>query len=270
MTFFDGGSDDVPPDHGAPAVIGLQRPAAAQDADSFALLRRIGYVDGELGDLLVPRDLPTFRTDLTSVPSVFAWLVPRVGRHLPAALLHDGLVGPPDDPTYVSVEGHVVDRVQADRVFRDAMATSGVPLIRRWLVWSAVTLATMTWGDVPGRWRRWYQVVPAATLGSIVVLGWCATWDLLDVDAWWAPGVWWIPEGSWPVELAWGAAGAVVVPVLLSVLWGRFYSAGVVLSVGLALLLHVTVAVAALTLLYQVLERVVAAVVPRPPDQRRE
>ena len=47
-----------------------------------------------------PGGLPT---DLTSVPWLFTWLVPKTGAHLPAALLHDGLVGDHDDPpSYLS------------------------------------------------------------------------------------------------------------------------------------------------------------------------
>jgi Flp pilus assembly protein TadB len=65
---------------------------ARGDQEVFALFRRIGYADRHLGDLVVPADVGTFTTDLTSVPSVFAWLVPRTGRHLPAALVHDVLI----------------------------------------------------------------------------------------------------------------------------------------------------------------------------------
>ncbi len=66
--------------------------------------RRIAYRDRHLGELLVPRVTRTFRTDLTSVPALFTWLVPKTGLHLPATLLHDGLIHPPDDVTYVSTE----------------------------------------------------------------------------------------------------------------------------------------------------------------------
>ncbi len=61
--------------------------------------------------------------------------MPRTGAHLPAALVHDALVGQRDDgaASYVSTQGHVVDRVEADRVFRDAMADTGTGVVRRWL-----------------------------------------------------------------------------------------------------------------------------------------
>ena len=56
-----------------------------------------------------------FTTDLASVPMLFTWLVPKSGAHLPAALLHDGLVGGAahDPASYVSTEGHVVARDEA-------------------------------------------------------------------------------------------------------------------------------------------------------------
>lgn len=234
--FYDGGTEEEPPDPGAPPRIVLERRIEG-DREEFVMLRRLGYSDRHLGELLVPADPGRFTTDLTSVPSVFTWLVPRTGRHLPAALVHDELVDR-------------IDRVEADRVFRDAMADTGTGVVRRWLAWSAVTLATL-WVAPPSGWLR---VVPPATLLLVAWLGWCATWDLLDRDAPLAPRVPWIPEAAWPVELLSGAAGAVVVPLLLALLWGRFAVAGAVLGVGLAALLHVTAAVAALTLVYRAVE----------------
>lgn len=64
-------------------------------------------------------------------------------------------------------------------------------------------------------------------------------------------------DRPWWVELVTGAIGAVVVPLLLGLLWGRFRAAGMIAGVALALLLHVTIAVAALTAAYQLAERVV-------------
>ena len=62
--------------------------------DSWYLERRLGYRDKELGDIVVPRNKATFTTDLTSVPQMFTWLVPRTGTHLAAALVHDALTPP--------------------------------------------------------------------------------------------------------------------------------------------------------------------------------
>lgn len=266
--FYDGGlpsSAEVPgapPDPGADPRIVLER-HARDGLETFAMLRRLAYVDRHLGELLVPADPAAFRTDLTSVPALFTWLVPRTGAHLPAALLHDGLVaGGPDEPvSYVSTDGHVVDRVTADRVFRDAMADTGTGVVRRWIVWTAVTAATLVLGrGVPwGPARTWrYRAVVGLTVAVVLLLGYGATADLFDV-AW--PGavdVWWMPEGPWWRELAGGAAGALLVPVPLGLLWGRFAVAGVLAGVLLAALLHVTAALLVVVGAYQLLERVVA------------
>nr|WP_257910888.1 DUF1353 domain-containing protein [Janibacter limosus] len=112
------------------------------DVDEFHMGRRLAYRDRELGQLLVPVDMTTFSTDLTSVPSIFLWLVPRLGRHLPAALLHDGLVS----GSFTAAPGVTIDRERADLVFRAAMADTGTGLIRRWLMWTAVTLGTIFQG----------------------------------------------------------------------------------------------------------------------------
>jgi hypothetical protein len=258
--FYDGGLDadadhaGVPPDPEADPRIVLAR-VTDTGREQFAMERWIGYRDRHLGELLVPRVTATFRTDLTSVPALFTWLVPKTGLHLPATLLHDGLIHPPDDVTYVSTEGHVVLRAEADRVLRDAMADAGTALIRRWLVWSAVATATMLSGAGTG-WsratRRYYRAIAALTVLVITVLGIGATLDLFDVGG--APELPWMGDRSWYVELAGGLAGAFVVPLVLSLLWGPFRIAGAVVGVTLAVLLHVTVALLGLTVLSRGLE----------------
>lgn len=265
--FYDGGVDgsdgqpEIPPNPGSDAQIELIRITTAHGGEEWAMMRRIAYLDRHLGELLVPRATESFRTDLTSVPAVFTWLVPRTGRHLPATLVHDGLVHPPDDVTYVSTEGHVVLRVEADRVLRDALADTGTGLIRRWLIWSAVTAATMLSGAGTG-WsasRTWrYRASVALTVVVVAVLGVLATLDLFDAAAGPLPSLPWMGDRSWPVELAGGLAGAIVVPLVLALAWGRFRIAGAVIGVALAVMLHVTVVLIGLTLLYQGLERLVA------------
>ena len=145
--FYDGGvlavGDRIglPPDPGADPRIVLER-HLEDDLEIFSLERRIAYRDRHLGEILVPAS-PDFRTDLTSTPALFTWLVPKTGAHLPAALVHDALVAGGGDPSYDSTEGHDIDRVEADRVFRDAMADTGTGVVRRWIVWAAVTTATI-------------------------------------------------------------------------------------------------------------------------------
>jgi hypothetical protein len=221
--FYDGGTlptaagPGEPPDPGSDPRIVLER-HSEEGVETFALERRLAYRDRHLGELLVPADAD-FRTDLTSVPTLFTWLVPKTGAHLPAALLHDALVAGRDDPaSYVSTEGHVVDRVEADRVFRDAMADTGTGVVRRWLVWTAVTLATMiAREDTSPRAgvRTYYRWIVIASLAVIGALGYLATVDLFDAS-WW-PGIDlpWMGDRSFLVELVTGVAGAIVVPIVI-------------------------------------------------------
>lgn len=254
--FHDGGTASEPPDREADPRIVLER-LTDSGAEEFRLERRIGYDDRELGELLVPAD-DDFRTDLTSVPWLFTWLVPRTGAHLPAALLHDGLVGGADGPaSYTSIEGHVVHRDVADRVFRDAMADTGTGPVRRWLVWTAVATATIFVGSEGfGRAQAVaYRVAAATTIVLVVLVGTLATLDLVDAGV----ELPWMGDRPWWSELVGGAAGAVAIPILLGLTWGRFRVAGAVLGVLLALLLHVTVALLLLTGLYQAAERLARA-----------
>ena len=179
--FYDGGAPGEPADRGSPPRIVLERHDES-GVENFSLTRTLGYDDRELGELLVPARAD-FRTDLTSVPWLFTWLVPRTGAHLPAALLHDGLVGGRDGPSsYLSVEGHDVVRDEADRVFRDAMADTGTSVVRRWLVWTAVATATIFLGShswSPALWWG-YRLAAAASIGGVLSLGSLATLDLVD------------------------------------------------------------------------------------------
>ena len=261
--FYDGGTlptaagPGEPPDPGSDPRIVLER-HSEEGVETFALERRLAYRDRHLGELLVPADAD-FRTDLTSVPALFTWLVPKTGAHLPAALLHDALVAGRGDPaSYVSTEGHEVDRVEADRVFRDAMADTGTGVIRRWIVWSAVTVATIFVGRaVP--WsplKHWsYRVAAGVTIAAIVYLGYSATGDLFDVSWVGAVDVPWMGDRPWWAELAGGFAGAIVLPLALSLLWGRLRMAGAIAGVMLAVLLHVTVGLAVIGASYLALER---------------
>lgn len=259
--FYDGGRLSAPgvpaepPDPSQDARIVLER--HVEDAlDTFTLGRRLAYLDRHLGELLVPASAD-FRTDLTSTPWLFTWLVPKTGAHLPAALLHDGLVGGGDGEgaSYESAEGHRVDRVTADRVFRDAMADTGTGVVQRWIVWSGVTLATIfAPGGLRGPAAWWHRAAAAVTIAVIACLGYWATADLFDADWPLTLGVPWMPEGSFVEALLGGLAGAIVIPFLLGITWGRFARAGIVGGIVLATLLHVTLGLLVISLAYRAVE----------------
>jgi hypothetical protein len=260
--FYDGGvlaiGDRIglPPDPGADPRIVLER-HLEDGLETFSLERRIAYRDRHLGEILVPAS-PDFRTDLTSTPALFTWLVPKTGAHLPAALAHDALVAGGGDPSYTSTDGHDINRVEADRVFRDAMADTGTGVVRRWIVWAAVAAATIfVKGGLP--WTpllNWlHRIGAGASIAVIVYLGYSATGDLFDLDWPLAAAVPWMGERVWWLETLGGLAGAIVIPLALSLLWGRFMMAGVIGCVTLAVLLHVTVGLAVIAATYVSLER---------------
>lgn len=227
----------------------LRLELASHDGTRFRLLRRIGYRDPRHPrpfEVPAPGDLQAFLTDLVSVPWFFTWLVPKTGVHLPAAVLHDALVGTPaTGPTYT---GPRVDRREADRIFRDAMLDAGAGPVRAWLAWTAVTLPTAWWSLRP-RWL--WRLRVAGFFGAIVVLGVLATLDLLDV----VDVLPWMGERPWWAELTLGALAAVVIPLLLALTWGPLWAAAAIGGVALALLLHVTAAVVLVYGVYALAER---------------
>ena len=249
--FYDPGAGP-----GSEIVVALER-VPGKGAEEWYLTHKIAYRDREFEkngepDIVVPRDQHDFRTDLTSVPQFMTWLVGRTGVHLPAALIHDALTEP-----FLGRDGDgkirkdwigpaEITQLQADRIFRDAMADLGTPVIRRWLVWSAVTMPT-----------AWSVSKVRAALGylgllGIVVLGWFATLDLFDKGAW-LP--WMGDDMPWGWELLSGAAMAVIVPIVLCVVWPQgTRKAGMITGIALAALIHVTVAVGAVTFAYHVAE----------------
>lgn len=173
------------------------------DAKTFRLAQPFRYDDGTRR-INVPEDDVT---DLASVPRFLTWLIPRYGRHTLAALVHDHLQDVED-----------VTSEEADLIFRDSMGDIGVPLSRRWLMWSAVGLRTE---KNHGGWRLvraigWAVVFAAAAL----VLSGALVWGALT---------------------GWGELGAAVVAVagvmaaalVLSVVWGRLWRLGALTALGL-------------------------------------
>lgn len=274
--FTNGDWPGPPPDSQwpdqAPAVL-LRRVLVTQERwgrerqrEEFELLRPIRYaarIGARRVTITVPQPDGRFTTDLTSVPTWFTWLVPKSGEHLPAALIHDGLVPDRGGPqTYTTSDGEPVDRIDADQVFRDAMRDTHVGMIRRWLVWAAVTTASLAVGPRavwPWSCRLYYWGVLLLTFAGITYLGTAATLDLVDRDLAWLPGAWmgdlpWMEEGRWWHEAAQGLAGAVVIPLATAVLWGKYFRAGAVAGIALATLFHVTLAVGLVALGYQAAE----------------
>ena len=99
-----------------------------------------------------------FRTDFASVPRVVTWLFPRFGAYTLAAILHDWLVTE-------GLRTGVVTSRQADGIFRRVMRESGVPVLRRWLMWAGVR-----WGALANERRRsgWLISAPGVLVISVL------------------------------------------------------------------------------------------------------
>lgn len=155
------------------------------------------------------------RSDLASIPDVVGWFARRHGRHTPAALVHDLLIVErrplaPDEPAGPDEryppgfpEAWKVAPEMADLLFRRMLLDSGVPPVRAYLMWAAVTLRTRM---KTGR-RRLASVVAwlaLALAGTVLLVASVA-------QGWWAATV-----------------VALVAPVPAAALWGRQFRAGVI------------------------------------------
>lgn len=184
----------------------------SDDTGDYRLEERFGYRDQHGTVFLVPTDLTSFTTDLASVPLLAAWLVPRDGRHAPAAILHDALVQGDSTPV-------VADREDADAIFRDAMRLLGVRFLRRWMMWAAVSMLTM-FKTATTSVRRIRTGVLAGICIALLAIGFCSVWDLFDVPMF--SVLPWLDDRALGAELVNGAVAAgvcaAVVPLLF---WPR-------------------------------------------------
>lgn len=191
--------------------------------------------------ITVPENEDRRRTDLASVPGFLLWLVPRYGAHTLAALVHDQLV-----------HG---DRPEADEIFRDALGELEVPLIRRWFMWAAVSLATMV--DTKGLER-----LRVIVWGVLVVLASLTFWQSRFAELGeWKPWSFLIFGQGWWWDLAIIAAASVI---FLPRIW-----LGLVAGAGVWFIFVATVFVLATLLAYVVLEWLAERVWPRRGDAKK-
>jgi hypothetical protein len=217
------------------------------EREQYRLHRAVSYHD-DVTDrtFTVPpgSEFGDFETDLASVPQLFTWLVPKSGTHLAAALVHDHLVDL--DPERFGDEVGV-DRHEADRIFRDGMGDLGVGFVRRWLMWTAVSIKTI---QKRGTWLQ--RLGTFGSLLLIAALGALATANLFTERTL----VPWMGSRGWAAEVALGLAGAVVIPIVTGlVLWAPIRIAGVIAGIALALMLHATALLFLTYLAYSWVER---------------
>jgi hypothetical protein len=113
-------------------------------------------------------------TDLASVPPLLWWLIASYGLHTRAALFHDHFVDhPPKGKT----------RKDVDTLFRNALRESEVRWLRRWLMWTAVSLRT-----------RFGRVGLVVILLHLTLLTFVTLFWLFGHRPWWPLG--WMPASS--------------------------------------------------------------------------
>lgn len=175
-------------------------------------------------------------TDLASIPRFMRWFENPYGKHSLAALIHDELI------TDEVNGGRLGSDTLSDRFFREMMRASGVPWLKRWIMWSAVALRTRF---AAGGLRRWSVVTWVAL--SVVGLGGA----LAAVGAWvldW-------PTPLAPVQLLGIAA---VLPIVAAGLWGEQWAASLVFAVTAFWLVPAAAIAGAGWLVYLALERLAA------------
>jgi hypothetical protein len=93
-------------------------------SDMVVIQKQLVYRSSRSGIFKVNRG---FISDLASIPKGARWLISKVEKHSAAAVIHDAL--------YVY---HPLSKEDADDVFLEAMAVSGVPLWKRVIMYLAV------------------------------------------------------------------------------------------------------------------------------------
>lgn len=102
-----------------------------------------------------------FLTDFASVPRLVAWLLPRAGKSVGPAVVHD-VCWRKEAPA-----GHITYR-EADGILRQALRVSGVPFTQRWVAWTAVR-----WSSLFTRkngYRGWWRDAPLVLLWTLIAL----------------------------------------------------------------------------------------------------
>lgn len=131
---------------------------------SFVLTEDLVY-EGRDQTFTVPAG---FVTDFASVPQFMYWLIPSYGQYTNAAVVHDWLCVQLEDEMYsASFPTHrktvaPANPVDTDGIFRRIMREEGVPLVRRWLMWTGVR-----WGAMFSPYRR---VGSLSTLFKVLLL----------------------------------------------------------------------------------------------------
>lgn len=178
-------------------------------------------------------------TDLASIPRFLRWFENPYGKHSLAALIHDELI------TKKANSGRLHSDTLADRFFREMMRTSGVPWLKRWIMWSAVALRTRF---VAGGYRRWTVLawLALSVVGISCVVG--AAGSLLLGWSW--------PTASPGLSFTL----ALVVILVAAPLWGQQWGASLVSAVAAFWLVPAAIVAGLAWVVYLGLEQIVRVV----------
>jgi hypothetical protein len=149
------------------------------------------------------------KTDIASVPRFLRWFENTYGLHTLAAVIHDRLIADGGPNT-----GALHSDTLSDRFFREMMASSGVPFLKRWIMWAAVAMRTR-WAAGGHRRAKLVVWLLLAVAGMTLAVAWAGTVFLH----------WHRPFGlpSWAMVVI-----AVATPFASAPLWGRQFGASIV------------------------------------------
>lgn len=251
---------------------------------SYELLKQFKYVhvgrDGAQEAWTIPgRPGQPFETDLASIPSLAGWLVPKDGRHTPAALVHDAMVLGPDDE--VCYDGRQVSRLEADEIFRLGMQFLGVKFWRRWMIWAAVSIPTL-WASSgeSAALRLASRVRLAVGLLAVSIMGLFLLPDVLDFPGLpfygflrdhapvlrdivnWGPikVLWSVEEGGLFSELGRFLAKVAAAALIYAVVWWRRWRFGLFAGVTVPLIAYSMAVGAVSYLVYWCIESLISLV----------
>lgn len=250
---------------------------------SYLLMNQFRYVHVEsdrFEEWVIPEELgQRFETDLASIPSLAGWLVPKDGRHTPAALVHDAMIlAPGESHCY---QGRKVDAEEADKIFRLGMQFLGVKFWRRWMIWAAVSILTLWLSArdsgvvrLANRVRLFVGLLAFSIMGLFLlpdVLGFpeLASYSFLPDSipvlrnvARWEPVklLWFIEEGSFLGELGGFATVVVFGAVIYALAWGKRWRFGLFAGLTVPLIAWPMAVGAASYAIYWVIEFLISIV----------
>lgn len=149
-------------------------------------------------------------TDLATIPRFMRWFENPYGRHSLAALIHDEHI------TEVTNGGPLGSDTLSDQFFRHMMNASGVPWLKRWILWAGVAARSRF---VAGGLRRWSMMLWVALCG----IGLASAVDALGAWVW----DWPAPLDPWLLLLF-----AAALPIVAAGLWGEQWGASLVFAVA--------------------------------------